>query len=243
MEHSHQKNTNEKESVLKNVIELTDSKDLLECMLEIRKNRGTNLADQEAEITAAKRVLDENIENANKNDQPLFFYAIRNDANQIVGTAKLTIYNKGSEKRAHLARLTVKPEYRGKGLASILTEKTIQVALAHNCEVMDAEVDILNPPALISRLHDDFVIIDLNLELDEDGERCFSTIKKLKKEPIGYDNKKGSLDELREISLAEAEQIQNLLRNGWVGIDLKNLEGRDDRDPNKWILILEKLEK
>jgi ribosomal protein S18 acetylase RimI-like enzyme len=235
-----QVNTTEQET-LQHVTELTTAEERLECMLEIRKNRGTNLADPKEELMAAQQTLDMAEEKAKQNKELLSFYAIRNDSGEIVGTAKLNIYNKDGEKRAHLGRLTVKPEYRGKRLATALTNKTIETALANACETMDAEVDLLNPPALVSRLNDGFAIVDLNLELDEDGERCFSVIKRLRKEP-GYDKKIGSLGEMQEICLTEAEKIQNLLRNGWVGIDTRNLEEKNDMDPKKWMLILEKVE-
>lgn len=234
------KSAEKKNTIPKMAEELHNQSDLLECMLTIRKNRGTNLADPEGEKEVAKQQLAETIAKAKTKDERVSFYAIKDDKGKMIATAKLNIYKKAGEQRGHLGRLTVNKEHRGEGLAGILEEKRLKDALASGCTTVDGDIDVLNPPALVTKLKGGFVITDCDLELDEDGERCFKVVKTLTK-PANYDREHGPLGELREIELNKLKKIQNFLNSGWVGIDVKNIKGNEDMDPHQWILILEKI--
>jgi len=172
-------------------------------------------------------------------DKPAHFFGIR-DGENMVASGKLDITSFKDQKHAHLSLVSVDEAYRGKGLVSKqLGYKMLEEANKSGCTHIDTEVFTTNPISLVAQFKENFFLVDLEFYGDDKQAGKFILSKKIDGEPE-YDKKKGPLGELREVHLSDLPTIKALLGQGWVGIDIKNLGNAKDKNPEQWVLIMEK---
>lgn len=216
--------------------ELHTEDELTAFWLVYRRNYNLTLPDAKREERSARAQAKESMKDlANKND-PKFFYTIQ-DNNQVIATGRLSFnQNEDGSKHAYLSGLTVNPEYRGQNIAQKLVEIRTTKAKEEGCTHIDTEVYAENPQALVTKLNDGFSIVAGRY----DNKKLYGFLlsKKIDDEPE-FD-KKDKIGQIQEINLGNREKIGELLEDGWVGIDLKNLEKSDNSDSSTWMMILEK---
>lgn len=169
-----------------------------------------------------------------------FFGAKSGD--KMVATGKLTIrVDSQGEKHGYLSFLTVDKEFRGQGVAKQMTDVRSGFAKDRGCRHLDTDVFAENPVALVTKFNDGYLLTAIDIS---DDSKKFSLSKRIDGAEAKYDKKNGPLGELKEVGLAELEEIKDLLDQGYVGIDMKNIGSEENSeknvDPKKWVLILEK---
>lgn len=220
-------------------IELTTKKDLAQFLITFWRNNTLNLS-PEAEKEAAMKKAKEMLELKNQNKQTIFFLGVK-DGDAIVATVKLEVKDReDGEKHGYFSMLTVDKKYRGRGIAKqLVNTATEEYAKPKGCTQMSAGVYYQNPIGLVTEFNNGFVLT--GLEFDDEGEPSqFIIIRPIEGEPK-YDRKEGPLGELQEANLADTSKIQKLLEQGYAGIDIRNLGDEKDKNPDKWVLIMQRL--
>lgn len=221
--------------------ELTTEKDLTEFWLSFRRNNPFVLQTPERERRYATMQAKAELRNMREQNKPTRFFGIKDDG-RLVAASKLEIRTKDDEKRGYLSMLAVDKDYRGKGLAKQLTDVRSDIARREGCTHIDTDVFTENPIALVTKLNDGYALTDLEFYGDNKEAGSFVLSKKIDNEPE-YDKREGPLGELQEVELSDLSAIKNLLDQGWVGIDAKNLGDSKDKDPKQWKLIMEQTAK
>jgi len=151
----------------------------------------------------------------------------------MVGIGQLGIIDRKGERYGYLSTLEVEPRYRGQGVAKSLTDARIKSALENGCDQVVTEVFYDNPLGLVTKFKDGFGLTNYSF-----GTGLFTLSKRIN----GQENfdRKNSVGELKELSLADLDSIEDLTRKGWIGIDIRNLGDIKDNNPVNWVLIFEK---
>lgn len=221
--------------------ELTTEEDLTEFWLSFRRNNPFVLQTPERERRYAAMQAKAELRNLQEQNKPTRFFGIK-DSGKLVAASKLEIRAKNDEKHGYLSMLTVDEDYRGQGLAKQLTDVRTDTARREGCTHIDTDVFTENPIALVTKLNDGYTIIDLEFYGDDKKAGRFVLSKKIDGESE-YDKKEGSIGELQEVEMSDLSAIKNLLEQGWVGIDAKNLGDSKDKDTKQWKLIMEQAKK
>ena len=118
-------------------------------------------------------------------------------------------------------------------MAKSLTDARIKSALENGCDQVVTEVFYDNPLGLVTKFKDGFGLTNYSF-----GTGLFTLSKRIN----GQENfdRKNSVGELKELSLADLDSIEDLTRKGWIGIDIRNLGDIKDNNPVNWVLIFEK---
>lgn len=158
---------------------------------------------------------------------------ILEDEENIYGVAYLSILSE----TAWLWAAVVNPQFRGKGIAKILTDKRIEIARELGCKEVEVEISAKNPHSLASKFSQGFILksIDIN--------GCFDLVKNLEgnnREPFGSP---------LEVPLSNETLIRKVINEGYYGVDIKNtytvneeikITDPSDMDPTHWTLIFVK---
>ncbi|MBI4427051.1 MAG: GNAT family N-acetyltransferase [Candidatus Magasanikbacteria bacterium] len=220
--------------------ELTSEEELAQFWLAVYQNNGMALfSDPEKEKKAALREAKLTLYEIRRADHPVYFFGIKKD-NRIIATGKLDIRTKDeTDKDGYLSFLSVDENLRGKGLSKQLENIRVEYARRNGCSSVSGDVFTENPIALVTKLNDDYTVIGLEFYDDDKQAGKFTVTKKINGKSK-HERKKEPLGELREIQLSNLPAIKILLDQGWVGIDVKNLSDAKDKNPEQWMLIMEK---
>ncbi len=168
------------------------------------------------------------------------YFGARDNGRMIAtGSVEIKVDKKGL-KHGYLDRLTVDEKYRGKGMAKKVTDLCSDYAKEVGCNYLDGSVDVDNPIALVTKLNDGYLVTGLELTSFDDLDLGLFSISKRLGDESDFDKKKGTNGNLVEENMSNLRDIEDLLSQGYVGIDIKNIGSKEDNDPKKWILILEK---
>lgn len=217
-------------------LELKSEQELTKFWSTFRRNNGLENNDSVREHRLIALQTVQTLRDLEQN-KPIHFFGIK-AGEKIVATAKLEIRTKKDGKHGYLTSLTVDENRRGKGLAKQLTNARTGLARREGCTYIDTDVFTENPIALVTKLNDGYTLTDLEFYGDNKEAGKFVLSKKIDGEPE-YDKKDGPLGELQEVELTNLSVINNLLGQGWVGIDAKNLGDPRDKNPKQWKLIME----
>lgn len=232
--------TIEEEMKLPDPVELKTEKDFVDFWATFWRNNGL---DSEGNDDRKKRELElatKTVYNLALFPSRYRYFGVRDSERMIAtGSVEIKIDNKWL-KHGYLNDLTVDEKYRGKGVAKKITDLCDNYAKEVGCDYLDGSVDIDNPIALVTKLNDGYLVTGIELtSFDELDLGLFKISKSLKRES-GFDKKNGTNGNLVEENLSNLRDIEDLLTQGYVGIDIKNIGSKDDNDPKKWVLILEK---
>ncbi len=217
--------------------ELTSEQDLTQFWLTFRRNNGLTDEDEAREKRMANFQAKQTLRELERNGSTHFFGV--KSGEEMVATGKLEVRIKKDGKHGYLAFLAVDESERGKGLAKQLTDARTDLARREGCTYIDTDVFTENPIALVTKLNDGYGVTDVEFYGDNKESGKFILSKKIDSE-AEYDKKEGPLRELQEFELSDLSAIKNVLEQGWVGIDAKNIGDEKDKDPKQWKLILEK---
>ena len=220
--------------------ELKSEQDFTQFWLTFRRNNGLTDKDEAREQRFATLQAKQTMRDLEQ-DKPTHFFGVK-AGDKMVATGKLEIRTKKDGKHGYLAFLAVDEEQRGKGLAKQLTDTRTDLARREGCSHIDTDVFTENPIALVTKLNDGYALTDLEFYGDDKKAGRFVLSKKINGEPE-YDKKVELLGELQEVEFSDLSTIKNLLEQGWVGIDAKNLGDSKDKDPKRWTLIMEQTTK
>lgn len=213
--------------------ELKTEEEFIQYFLFLLKDDPGLAANSETALSLAQTLAKQQIEfQTNHINQPASFAAY--DGDKIVGIGQLIVQN---NKRGFLVGLNVDPQFRGQGVSKSLTDARIDCAKKIGCDYVDTNVASDNPLGLVTKFRDGFILTGYNI-----AEVCFILSKKINAEE-DFDKHNGPLGELKEVSLADIASIENYTRQGWAGIDIKNIGNTKDDSPENWLLILEKVKK
>ncbi|MFA5776631.1 MAG: GNAT family N-acetyltransferase [Patescibacteria group bacterium] len=221
--------------------ELTTEDDFTEFWLAFRRNNPFVLQTPERERRTAAMQAKAELRNMQEQNKPTHIFGVK-DNGQLIAAGKIEIRTKDDEKHGYLSMLTVDENYRGKGLAKQLTDVRMEIARDEGCTHIDTDVFTENPIALVTKLNDGYTLADLEFYGDDKKAGRFVLSKKIDGKPE-YDKREGPLGGLQELELSDLSAIKNLLEQGWVGIDAKNLGDSKDKDPKQWKLIMEQTTK
>lgn len=221
--------------------ELTTEEDLTEFWLAFRRNNPFVLQTPERERRHATMQAKAELHSMQEQNKPTRFFGIK-DGGRLVASGKLEIRTRDDKKHGYLSMLTVDDDHRGKGLAKQLTDVRSDIARREGCTHIDTDVFTENPIALVTKLNDGYRLMDLEFYGDDKKAGRFILSTKIDGEPE-YDKKEGPIGELQEVEMSDLSAIKDLLVQGWVGIDAKNLGDSKDKDPKQWKLIMEQTTK
>lgn len=219
--------------------ELTTEDELVDFWRTFYRNNDVNLPVNSREAilgSTARKSLREQSEEKN----PKHYFGITENEKVIAtGMAKVLFFE--GVKYGYLGLQTVDKEYRGKGLAKKITDVSTEFAKKEGCTDLMASVICDNPIGLVTKFNDGFCLkrVELYDENDEDHASLFSLTKKIDN-TTNYDRKE-EVGELEEVLLSDLKIIEDRIKDGWVGIDIKNLGDVKDEDPNQWKLIMERV--
>ena len=177
-----------------------------------------------------------------------YYFAVKKEGGdgdgEIAGvlTMDLTRQASGSkELEGYIGDNATAKDSRGKGLASNLDKCAIEKAKELGCSKLWGYVKAENISSLVVRFNEGFVIDEIN-QPSKKGLFCRVTLD-LKPGDAG---KKEC--EWQEVNLGELvdekqgrERLGELLKQGWVGVDLKNLAEATDNNPKNWVMIFERV--
>lgn len=217
--------------------EMKTEEELIQYFIVFFKN-DPGIANDEEKITMLARILaKQTLELAALGaDVPHYFGAY--DKDKVVGVGKLVILkDKNKHKYGYLSELIVSKEHRGKEVSKFLTDARMGCARENGCEYLGTDVLIDNPVGLVTKFKDGFILTDCKLS---DG--LFVLSKKINGQE-DFDRHNGPVGELKEILFTDLSAIENYVKQGWSGIDVKNIGNVRDNSPDNWLLILEKSSK
>ena len=173
---------------------------------------------------------------------PSYGFGMREDG-QMIATSRLEVReDDDGERYGYLFHLSVDEAHRGQGLARRLTEVREERARQDGCTRLVTDVFSGNPVALVSKLHEGYAVTDMKPQEMLHGEPpagVFVVSKRLDNASATEDEQPQA-GERRDVSLTDLGQVQELLDEGWHGVDAKNFGGPQDTDPVSWILVMEK---
>jgi ribosomal protein S18 acetylase RimI-like enzyme len=221
-------------------VELQTKEELTQFWLNFKKNNPFSPTSPKTETRMAQKQADAMISQIEKEgeNRTTFYYGVK-DESSLIGTGKLEIKQYQDGKHAYLSMLTVDDKYRGKGVAKELTDVRTEKAKQEGCTHIDTDVFSENAVALVTKLNDGYILNDIKF-YDEKKSAGSLKLSKPIDDRAEYDKKTGELGDLQEIPLSDLIAIENLLKQGWAGIDAKNLDDEKNKDPKKWLLIMEK---
>ncbi len=181
-------------------------------------------------------------------------FEIKNSSGEIIGGSKVKIVDNKARQRlgldsgdiakfkfALLEYTAIREEFRNKGLLTVLTDKRVEWARDHGVEYLCAECGMVDPVPLYTKLRDGFKVIGIC----EPGEGItvpyFVVIKNISEgnllEPM--DNSGTEWNEV-EVNQESYDQLNQLFKEGWVGVDIKGVGENFENLDVPWTLILER---
>ncbi len=216
--------------------ELHTEEELFELWSTYRRNNGITFPDPVKEEKAVRLQVKDTLKQLSKSKDPVHFYGLRENG-RMVATGRVSFYQDNqNNKHGYLSLLTVDPEYRGRDIAGKMTETRVTKALTEGCTYIDTEVYADNAPALVTKFNDDFEVVAGRY----DGDELYGFLLSKKIDTAAEVDQTGKAGIFAEAPLDDKEKLKELLESGWVGVDLKNLGDKDDKDPAKWVMIFEK---
>lgn len=155
------------------------------------------------------------------------------DGDKLIGFASLMIDKRYNYHTGYMTNLNVDPTYRGKGVADSLTDARLEFARQNDCDWVSTTVDADNTKGMITKFKNGFILSDYDIVPNQ-----FIFRKQIKSEEY-FDPKQGPLGELKELSLVDIEAIEDLMVEGYRGVDIRNIGDVGNSDPSNWVLIFE----
>jgi hypothetical protein len=132
---------------------------------------------------------------------------------------------------AVLLEYTILPEdMRGKEYVLQLRSQQEAWTREKECQVQIGEVEFTNIASCVALLKQGFVLFRAEYPAQEGAYFVAKRNITETKEP--------RYETYKEVSFADTEHIETMMQDGWVGIDLKNLDDVTDFDVKHWVLIL-----
>lgn len=162
------------------------------------------------------------------------FYLGIYDGDHIVATGQLDIKTSPQRKKpyGYLCHAVVDENHRNNGLAKQLTAAREEMAKEAGCDLVYALVNTGNMGAILTKMHDGFVVSGFQRYSPDWTE--FVITKSLTKER-GQNRKR---HETIDVSLTDLYKLQELLEDGYVGIEVKTNAGGGKT--KEWIMVLQK---
>lgn len=228
----------ETEVALPDPVELKTENDFVDFWSTFWRNNGLDSgSSDELKNSELKQARDTIASIAKEPGRYRYFGARDSERMVATGNVEIKVDNNG-KKHGYLDRLTVDEKYRGKGMAKKITDVCSEYAKEVGCSYIDCSVNADNPTALVTKLNDGYLVTGLEL-FSNDEFGLFDVSKRLDNKDGGFDQKKGKIGNLLEVDLSDLKTINDLLSQGYVGIDVKNIGSKKDDNPKNWLLILE----
>ncbi len=231
-------------------VEISTKEDLVDFWLCVMKNHEQWLSfDDDQREAAAKICASDSFFEiqlvANGRIQDKFHYFVIKNNGSIIATCKADIEDFRGQRVAYITALSVDEDSRGRGLAPKIIHACEKAAQEEGCEVASLDVDCDNPISLVTNLKEGYRLVKMNSSVlvktsANKKESSFFVLEKLLTRQDDFDPKSGKIGELSEVNLADKETVNKHLKDGYVGIDIKNIGDPKDNSPENWILILEK---
>ncbi len=170
----------------------------------------------------------------------LFYGVSDSNSNEMIATAGMVIEKDADgRKKAYLRMLTVREDARGeigenkRRLNQELTKARVDRARKEDADYLEMHIITNRAISLMVKLREGYTIEDIFGP--EDG-----TVFEVRKEMNPSDTSTLS-DEEQKIKLNKTQEISTLLKDGWVGVSIENLEPDESgTDATKWELVLKK---
>lgn len=155
--------------------------------------------------------------------------AIKKDQ-EIVAIGRVRPRNRNESRWGNIADLSTADDYKGNELAVKIIGELERVAKdEEGCVGLYAEVVRDNPIGLVPEFQSGLILVGLDMNTFH-VEKKFSHAKE----------EGGQKPVWQETKLNDARKIRELLREGWYGVDIKNIGDAKNNKPADWKLIFEK---